>query len=255
VKIRWGVASALLIGLGSVSFSGAARAEVEGGPRPATVSPQLEPWSRFELGLRTGYGIPIGRATGDATTELNQLIAGQIPLVVDVGARINGHVTFGLYYSYGFGLVGSYLSETCDLLEASMTGATVDVSCYVRSHRVGLQIGYHFTPSRDLDPWIAAGIGHEFLDFTLSSVSGSGSATSTIDADGMEFMNVQSGLDVRLGKHFRIGPFLGLTMTTYGSFTRSCRGACGFEGSSGGDVRNGATHAWLFVGLRGVTLL
>jgi hypothetical protein len=89
VKIRWRVGFALLVGLGSVSSSGAARADIEDGPRPATVTPPLEPWSRFELGLRTGYGIPIGRATRDAATQLNQLIAGQVPMVVDLGARIN----------------------------------------------------------------------------------------------------------------------------------------------------------------------
>jgi hypothetical protein len=254
VKSRWRVGFALLVGLFSMSFLGAARADVEGGPPPATVVPRVERWSRLEIGLRTGYGIPIGRVTRDAATDLSDIISGQIPIGVDIGARIDGHVAFSLYYSYGFGLVGSYLRETCDLLETSPTGATVDVSCYVRSHRVGLQIGYHFTPSRDLDPWIAAGIGHEFLDSTLSSMSGSGSATSTIDADGMEFINVQSGLDYRLGDHFRAGPFLGVTLTTYGSVTRSCHGACGFAGSSGGEVRNGSTHAWLFFGLRGVAL-
>ncbi len=255
MKSRWRIGFALLIGLGPMTFMSAARADVEGGPHPANDIPRGERWSRLEIGLRTGYGIPIGGVTKDAGMDLNDLISGQIPIVVDLGARIDGHVAFGLYYSYGFGLVGSYLRETCDLLEASMTGATVDVSCYVRSHRVGLQLGYHFTPNRDFDPWIAAGIGHEFLDFTLSSVSGSGSATSTIDADGMELINVQSGLGYRLGEHLRAGPFLGITMTTYGSFTRSCHGACGIEGSSGGDVRNGASHAWVFLGLRGVALL
>jgi hypothetical protein len=255
VKSRWRVGFALLIGLGSMSFLGAARADVEGGPQPVTVMPPVERWSRLEVGLRTGYGVPIGRATRDAATELSELVSGQVPIGVDFGARINGHVAFSLYYSYGFGLVGSYLREACDLFEGSMTGATVDVSCYARSHRVGLQIGYHFFPKHDFDPWIAAGIGHEFLDFTLSTASRSGSATSTIDADGMEFINVQSGLDYRLGEHFRAGPFLGVTMTTYGSFTRSCHGACGVAGSSGGDVRHGATHSWLFLGLRGVVLL
>jgi hypothetical protein len=241
----------LVIGLGSMSFLGAARADVEGRPPPATVTPEPGRWSRLELGLRTGYGIPIGGVTRDAVTGLRELISGQTPIGVSVGARIDGHVDFGLYYSYGFGLVGSYLREACD---ASRTGA-VDVSCYVRSHRIGLQLGYHFTPSRDFDPWIATGIGHEFLDFTLSSVSGSGSRTSTIDADGMELVNVHSGLDYRLGEHFRAGPFLGLTMATYGTFTRSCHRACGVAGRTGGEVRNGAMHAWLFVGLRGVALL
>jgi hypothetical protein len=250
----WRVGFAVLVGLGSMSFLGAARADVEGGPPAATVAPERERWSRLEAGVRTGYGVPIGRITRDAPADVSDYISGQIPLGVNLGARVDGHVALGLYYSYGFGFLGGHLRETCDLLEASPSGATVEVSCYARSHRLGLQVGYHFTPRRTFDPWIAAGIGHEFLDVTLSSVSASGSATSTLDADGMELINVHAGLDYRLGEHFRVGPFLGLTMTTYGSFTRACHGACGIAGSSGGDVGHGASHAWLFFGLRGVAL-
>jgi len=255
VKSRLRVGFALLFGLGSMCFSGTARADVAGDPQRATVQPQHERWSRMELGLRTGYGIPIGKATGDGARELNEFIAGQVPVWVDVGARVNGHVAFGIYYSYGFGLVGSYLRDTCDLLEVSVTGAPVDVSCYARSHRVGVQIGYHFSPKDEIDPWIAAGIGHEFFDFTLSSASGPASATTTIDADGMEYLNLQSGLDYRLGEHFRAGPFLGLTVGSYGEFTRACHGDCGVPGTTSGDVRSSSTHLWFFLGLRGVALL
>jgi len=255
VKSRWRVGFALLTVLVSMGCPGTARADVEGDPQPGTVPPQPERWSRLEIGVRTGYGIPIGRATGDADAKLNDFIAGQIPIWVDVGARINGHVAFGLYYSYGFGLLGSRLREACDLLEVSVTGEPVDVSCYARSHRIGFQLGYHFTPSRDLDPWIATGIGHEFFDFTLSTLSGPESTTSTIDADGMEYVNFQAGLDYRVAEHFLAGPFLGITVSEYGEFTRSCHGDCGIEGSTPEDVRNGSTHAWLFLGLRGVLLL
>jgi hypothetical protein len=253
VTSRWRVGFALLIGLGSMSILGVARADVER-PQRATVTPRVERWSSLEIGVRTGYGIPIGRFTRDEVTDVSDIISGQVPIHVDVGARINGHFIFGIYYSYGFGIVGSSLREACDFFETSMAGAFDDVSCYVRSHRVGLQLGYHIMPRDDFDPWIAAAIGHEFLDSTLSTVSRSGSATSTIDADGMELLNFQTGLDYRVSERLRAGPFFGVTVTTYGDFTRSCHGACGIPGSSGGDVRNGASHAWLFFGLRGVVL-
>lgn len=243
MKLSRSIGFALLVGLFAMSLVGAARAD-GGGTSPS--------WSRLELGIRTGYGFPIGKATG--ATRLSELIAGQIPVGVNVGARIDGHLTFGLYYSYGFGFLGGYLRETCDQLEEGMSSATADVSCYVRSHRGGIQLGYQFAPSGTLDPWLAVGIGHEYLDFTLSSVSEAGPATSTIDADGMEVLHVESGLDYRLGEHFRVGPVLGFGLAAYGTFTRSCHGACGVVGSSGGDVKNGANHAWLFLGLRGVAL-
>jgi hypothetical protein len=220
-----------------------------------TAVPRAEQWARLEFGLRTGYGIPFGRAFGNKAAGLNELVSGQGPIWVDLGARVNGNVTFGLYYSYGFGIVGSYLRQTCDLLRASAARATVDVSCYVRNHRVGLQIGHHFAPENDFDPWIALGAGHEFFDFTLSSTSTSGSTTSTIDADGVEYLNLQLGLDYRLGEHFRAGPFLGLTVASYGSLARSCHGDCGIAGRSGGDIANRSSHSWLFLGLRGVALL
>jgi hypothetical protein len=253
----WKIGFGWCIGLGSVSFVGSARADVEGDPQAVTGTPHPESWARLELGLRTGYGIPIGKAFGNAAADLNELVSGQGPIWVDVGARVNGHVTFGLYYSYGFGLVGSYLRETCDLLQASAADGTVDVSCYVRNHRVGLQAGYHFAPQHDFDPWLALGIGHEFFDFTLSSTSASASAstTSTLDADGIEYVNLQIGLDYRLGEHLRAGPFLGLTTASYGTLSRSCHGGCGIAGSSAGDISNRSSHGWLFLGIRGVALL
>jgi hypothetical protein len=208
----------------------------------------------LEVGLRTGYGLPFGKASGNEARDLSDFIAGQVPIWVHLGARVDGNVAFGVFYSYGFGIVGSYLRQTCDLLEASASGETVDVSCYTRSHRAGIQVGYHFIPEGDLDPWIAAGLGHEFFDFTLSSASRTRSATSTIDADGFEYGNFQFGLDYRLDEHFRVGPFLGLSASSYGELTRSCHGDCGVAGSDSGNVGNRSRHVWIYLGLRGVAL-
>jgi hypothetical protein len=251
-RSSWRVVLALLIGIIPWSWTGSAHAAEAGAPQPATATPRLERWASLELALRTGFGIPFDEITSDAKEDLNDLVVGQVPIWVDVGARVGGHVSFGLYYSYGFGLPGSYLRETCDLLRATTPGASVDVSCYVRNHRLGLQLGYHFRPRDDFDPWIAGGVGHELLDVTISSAHSSGSATTTIDADGMEYLNVQAGLDYRLSQYFHAGPFLVVTVTTYGEHTRACYGTCGIAGSSGGEVQNEASHEWLFFGLRGV---
>jgi hypothetical protein len=255
VRNWWRVGFAFQIALGSMSVVGSVHADVEGDAQPVTAMPQREPWARLEIGLRTAYGVPVGKPLGNGAAALNELVSGQVPIWVDLGARVNGNVTFGLYYSYGFGIVGSYLRRACDLLQASATGATVDVSCYVRNHRVGLQIGHHFAPERDFDAWIALGIGHEFFDFTLSSTSASASRTSTIDADGVEYLNLQVGLDYRLSEHLRAGPFLGFTVASYGSLARSCHGDCGITGRSPGDIANRSNHGWFFLGLRGVALL
>jgi hypothetical protein len=254
VRHWWRVGFAFHAGIFSLTFAGSTRANVEGDVPPVTATRGPERWSRLEIGLRTAYGIPLGTTSETGGADLNDFVSGQVPIWLDLGARINGHLAFGIYYSYGFGLVGSYLGQTCDLLESSTAGTTVDVSCYVRVHRAGLQIGHHFAPERDFDPWIALSIGHEFFDFTLSSASPSASTTSTIDADGIEYMNLQLGLDYRLHEHLRAGPFLGLAAASYGELVRSCHGDCGIAGSSGGDIADRSNHGWIFLGFRGVTL-
>lgn len=248
------LAFALLIGLVHAGFAGAARADVYDDPGTDAARPQEQSPTAFELGFRTGYGIPIGKATDSASDEMNELIAGQIPLWVDIGLRFNGHVALGAYFSYGFGILASDMSEACDELEATAAAAGGDASCSTSDMRLGLQIGYHFAPSADLDPWIAGGIGYEIYSFSLSESVGGGSATTSIDARGFEYVNLQTGLDFRVAEHFRAGPFLGLTFASYDTLGASCSGDCGLATDRSEDIDEQSIHSWLFFGLRGVVM-
>jgi len=71
----------------SLSFAGASHADETG----------------VEIGVRTGYAIPLGNAAGDA--DLDQLYSGIIPLWFDLGYRLTPNVMIGGYFQYGFGLV------------------------------------------------------------------------------------------------------------------------------------------------------
>jgi len=246
---RWRLALALLIV--PVVFAPPARADAYDEPGAEA---QAQKSTALEIGFRTGYGIPIGKATGDATEPLNELIAGQVPLWVDIGARFNGHIALGGYFSYGFGLLSSDIRRSCDELEASAEASGADASCSTQDLRMGLQVGYHFAPSQSLDPWLAGGIGYEIFSFSLSASSGDQSATVSIDAQGFEYLNFQTGLDFRVGELFRAGPFVGITMGSYDEVGASCTGDCGLAVDTSADVDEQSIHAWLFLGIRGVVL-
>lgn len=247
----WRGALGLLVVLGHTGLAGTARAEA--GDDPVHVLPDAERAWYFELGLRSGYGIPIGKATADSTGDMNGLIAGQVPVWVDIGARFKRHLALGVYFSYGFGILGNDISQICDTVRSSLA-AGVSLSCGTRDLRVGVQGGYHFAPRHSLDPWVAAGIGYEFFSFLVSSSNGSQSTTTSVDGTGFEYVNVQSGLDFRVSEHVRAGPFVGLGVASYDKMAASCSSGCGpmIDISSSSD--NQSIHAWLFLGLRGVLL-
>jgi len=247
----WRLVLGLLALLGHSGFAETARADTED---PVAVTPQDSRSTFFELGFRTGYGIPIGKATDSAGDDMNKLIAGQIPIWVDIGARINRHLALGAYFSYGFGFLGSEVRPTCEELESAAAAAGASASCSTSDLRLGFQVGYHFSPSQSLDPWIGGGIGYEMFSFSTSASVDGQSATVTLDATGFEYVNVQSGLDFRLAENFGLGPFLALSLASYDELGASCSGDCGLLLDASASIEDQSIHAWLFLGLRGVAL-
>jgi len=201
--------------------------------------------TKLELGLRTGYGIPLGKAAGgDGSGKVSDLIAGQIPIWLDVGARFSDHYYLGLYYSYGFGINGSTFSDGCD---ADKNASGADVSCSTSDMRLGIQYAYHLKPPGELDPWLGIGVGYEWLK---ASESAGGVSLSTT-AHGWEFFNLQLGLDVPVAEKFAVGPFVTFGLAQYSSVSLSSSGG----GSASGDVTDKALHEWLFLGVRGTFVL
>jgi hypothetical protein len=191
-----------------------------------------------ELGVRSGYSLPLGKTASNGT-DVSDLVTGTIPLWFDLGYRFTPHWMVGAYFAYGFGLLGSQYKDGCDVSGAS---------CNVHDMRLGGQVHYHFRPQEDLDPWIGAGLGYEWLS-TRAEGGGQG---ATLTLKGLEFLNLQAGLDFLLGddKSFGLGPFVAMSFAQYGSGSCSIKVA-GTTTDCGGDI-DSTVHEWFTVGVRGV---
>lgn len=207
----------------------------------------LDARAEFELGLRTGYGIPFGKATGAARVDLNEGIAGQVPLWLDLGARLDHRYYVGAYLAYGIGILGEPQQDQCDQAQAQ---AGVDVSCSAYDWRFGAQFQYHIGELQRPHPWVGAGIGYELVGLRVSASQGSQEATVTTGGGGWEFVNLQLGLDIPLTDVLALGPFATFTVAQYDNASLDCSGDCGGISSQDQDVEDKAVHNWLLFGLR-----
>lgn len=210
-------------------------------------SPVDEPDARFELGVRSGYGVPLGRATGDAAEDINTLVSAQVPLWVDVGARFRGGFFFGAHFSYGFGVLASSLSDACDAARA----AGEDVSCRASDVRGGLEVLYHARPKRGLGFWIGGGMGWEWLSFGVTEAAQGQRQSASLQANGIQLLMLQGGIDFEPLPGFGLGPFVAFSNDMYLTATTSCAGpACGELASGSTTIENKNVHQWLMFGLR-----
>ncbi|HVR18229.1 MAG TPA: hypothetical protein VMS65_00990 [Polyangiaceae bacterium] len=211
--------------------------------------------TKFEIGFRTGFGLPLGKAAGDADDNMSSATAGQIPLWLDIGARIQEKVFVGGYFSYGFGFLGGDLADACDDADAAAAAQGASVSCSTSDMRLGAQGLYHFGPLNEGHAWLGGGIGYEWWKFGQSVEAGGQEQSITFTADGFEFLNVQVGGDFPVAKGFAVGPFLAFTLAQFGTVTASCSGdACGNDTSNSESIDDKALHHWLFLGVRGTVL-
>ena len=114
-----------------------------------------------EVGLRTGYALPMGDAMGQtpgvkSDTTMSDVISGGIPIWVDAGYRLTPNVYIGGFFQYGILFINTDHETYC---KAS------GISCSANDIMFGVNAHYHFMPNATFDPWA----GSE-LD-TKSSVS------------------------------------------------------------------------------------
>lgn len=186
---------------------------------------------KFVIGARLGYGIAMGDAMKDSA--MSDGVSGQIPIWLDLGYMVTPNIMVGLYGQYGFGIVGSKMSDVCD---------AGNVDCSVSDLRVGVQGQYHLSPSEKLDPWFGLGIGYEWA---MTSMSGGGQSQD-YTYSGFEFLNLQGGADFKLSPAFGIGPFLSFSLGQFGSVSAS-----GDLEDGDTDIDDKALHEWLTLGVRG----
>lgn len=200
---------------------------------------------KFAIGLRLGYGVPLGSIDKNADGSSNKMsdgISGQFPIWLDLGYLITPNVMLGLYGQYGFGSLTGQIKTACD--QASVAG----VSCSISDLRFGIQGQYHISPAENIDPWLGLGVGYEMLKVSLSGGGQDGSLTDK----GFEFANLQAGVDFKPMPKFGVGPFVSFSFGQYGS-TSSSGSASAF--GAGGDIPNKAVHEWLTFGARGAFTL
>jgi hypothetical protein len=194
-------------------------------PAPVAVEPvampvevEEETQRGFEFAVRVAYAIPMGDITED--NSLSDAVSGGIPLQLDLGYRVDNHLFIGGYGSYLIGFEG----DNCD-----------DIDCDSPSGmRIGGEIIYNILPvTHSFSPWIGAGIGYEWLWQSAGGIDAT--------ARGMEFFNVQLGVDFRVGRYMRVGP--------YGLFALGQYSKASLDDVSS-DIDNKGTHEWIHLGVK-----
>ena len=176
------------------------------------------------LGLRVGWATGLGDARKG--TPIEEVAKAQVPIQLDATWRFTDRFAAGLYFSYGFGVLGSAVADECDRLGAD---------CSVATLRLGVQGTYLLPQLADrLLPWIGAGIGYEWA---REHVSAPGFSTTQV-VSGWELLNLQGGADWVLGEKWAFGPYAILSFGRYSSV-------------DGNDIGEKDWHEWLHLGVRG----
>jgi opacity protein-like surface antigen len=195
----------------------------------ADSSPSTDDLQGLELSLGLGYGTPFGDIykSGSDSVALGDSISGQIPIGIGLGYRIHPLFSFGLTFQYA-----PLMTKNCD------SGS----SCSASDTRFGVEGRLHGATEQLFSPWISFGLGWEWF-----SVSESGSQSEDVSFNGLDF-DFQVGGDIRVSPAFTVGPFLGVCVGNYGSFSTSGVTV---------DIPDSyqTTHAWMTFGLRGVFTL
>lgn len=184
--------------------------------------------AQVSLGARVGYAYGFGDVAGDLS--MGDWVQHQIPIQVDLLYRLTPSLAIGAYGSYGFGFVGGDASDVCDAPGAD---------CSATVWRLGAQIVYSFAAMGQAAPWAGAGIGYEWNQLDAEDPTGS------VDTEfrGWEYLNLQGGVDWRVGEQLAVGPFVMISFGQYGEGEVS--------GVGSGSVADEKWHEWLTVGLRG----
>lgn len=207
--------------------------------------------ANFEFGARTGFGVPLGGLTEE--DGMSEAFVGQVPLWVDLGARVTPRLSLSGFFSLGIGIPGEAFDDVCQ--EAERRGFECAQTTF--DLRFGFQAQYHFSPElAGPDPWIGAGVGYEVAGWGYEVDQDGDEREITFGTGGFEFLNLQGGVDFPVSAKIALGPFGAFTLAQYSDMSIDCSGDCalteGLEGSRAIDDK--ALHFWVFVGARVVVL-
>jgi hypothetical protein len=188
-----------------------------------------------ELSIRSGYAVPFGDLLGSADVRggalpVREMASGNFPLQADVGYRFSPNVYAGLYGSYSV-----VLANNC----ASAAG------CAAHGWRLGANAQIHPMGDAPVDPWVGIGAGYEWLSLAENTAD----STRPFDVDGIEFVNLQVGIDFEMSPAFKLGPVAAFSVGQYWRYTeRATPGVVVNESSVAIDDKR--LHEWIVVGLR-----
>jgi hypothetical protein len=188
----------------------------------------------LQLALRTGFILPFGYP-GDSkqllTGSFSDNYTGFIPIVAEVGWRIDPNWFVGAVFQYAVGLT---TTKGCDPYKTGL------YSCSDSDIFLGAEGVYHFKPKTGVDPWAGVGMGYEWLGLSTGTNDRPGYGTTYYK--GFQ-LNLQVGVDFPVAAGFFIAPFLSFAL---GEYTR-----IGYFGTRGGtDINNPMFHELLTLGLR-----
>jgi len=190
----------------------------------------------IEVGLRTGYAIPLGNI--QESLPLGDTVNGTIPIWIDAGYRFHPNAMIGAFFQYGIGLVNSGGGESALGLKAC---AASDDNCSASDMMFGVQFHYHLMPDQTIDPWGGVGFGYEILGVNESGSANSAGAGGA-SYSGFQFVNLQIGGDYKLRPNLGVGPFVMFSLGEYSRCSYTLLGNC--------TLQSGAMHEWLTVGIR-----
>jgi hypothetical protein len=187
----------------------------------------------FQMALRTGFALPVGKASGEDGAAMSDVTTGHVPLIVELGGKVVPNLFLGGYVGLSAGRAAGATDDLCD-------GG--DYDCYVTAIRAGFEGHFQIHPHGSANPWIGYGIGYESLQLKLSGGDEDGSLVRT----GPEYARIMGGLDFRLSRVFGFGPFLDVAIGKYTRYEDDLPG----EDKDAGSIPRTATHEWVTFGAR-----
>jgi hypothetical protein len=193
----------------------------------ATVAPSAtnDDISGFEFGIRLGLQAPGGKMsslTGGGfdngqNTPLSDFTGSGFDFILDVGHRVNRT------FYYGFQLS----------LAPSLGAGSGDPGTSIHNLRVGADLMVHpqiHTLPDALDPYFGFGVNYDSLTLSQGGTS--------ISVYGMEFANLQVGVDYLVTPAVSAGVFFSTSFAMY-------------FGADQADTQNAELHEWFTFGIRG----
>ena len=160
--------------------------------------------SGFEIGVRTGYAFAAGNrgAPPNGTDQpVGDYVAGQIPLWLDVGYRLNGDVYLGGFVQYGFGIVNDDRQDVC---------RNANVDCSASDTRLGADGA--LPPAGRLAAVTLARLRCRLrMGNLLAAPVADRQQQHRSTWSGFEFANLQVGADYHVAPKVALAPFVSVS--------------------------------------------